>query len=92
MATNTRYGALDAAILAALAVKSLHFAHLMGDRQVKKEADAATKPTGSKYGRTLPNGPREPDRTLDRRLQALRRAGKIAFDSKKGWLLAQPKA
>jgi hypothetical protein len=86
--TNTRYGALDAAILAALGSNPMHFTHLMGDRQVGKEAVAATKPTRPSWPATT-EGPREPDRTLDRRLQALRRAGKITFDSKTGWLLVQ---
>lgn len=84
MAINTRYGALDTAILSALSDGPLHFTHLIANRQVSKEADNATTPTRPR-GSSSMSGPREPHRTLDRRLQAMRRVGKIQFDSKKGW-------
>lgn len=68
------YSQFDRSLMAYIASGRSSFAELEG------EMLSAAKP--------FCTGPRdEPDRIIDRRLQALRKAGKIRHDSKAGWRL-----
>jgi len=73
----TDYNRLDAAILAALSpTNPISFSALSAKRAVLTEAKALT--------------PDESFRAVERRLQALRKAGKIKLAPKRaGWLLAE---
>lgn len=70
---------LDAAILERLADGPLPFHALMA-RRVSEIANSLAKP--DRHGATTGW------RVIDRRLQALRKAGKITHDRKTGWRLA----
>lgn len=75
----TDYTELDAAILERLADGPLPFHALMA-RKVSEIANRLAKPDS--------HGVTTGWRVLDRRLQTLRKAGKITHDRKTGWRLA----
>lgn len=72
------YSKLDAAILAILAKGPVNFTKLqIGD--VRDISEALAKSS---------KNCKPPFRFVDSRLQALRKAGKIKYDTKQGWMLA----
>lgn len=44
----------------------------------------------ARVARVMHEHPQKVDRRVDRALQSLRKAGKVAFDRKDGWSLVQP--
>lgn len=68
------YSLLDAEIVVEIGRKNSQFTGLVAELESS--------------ARTFCKGPKdEPFRVLDRRLQALRKKGKIGYDSKLGWRL-----
>ena len=80
MSAKTDYTELDAAILACLAAGPKPFMILAEKVRVESEAVAAPDRFGKVHGW----------RVVDRRLQALRKAGKIVPHRTQGWRLATP--
>lgn len=80
MSAKTDYTALDAAILACLALGPKPFTILVDKVRLEAEAVATPDRFGEVHGW----------RVLDRRLQALRKAGKIVPHRTQGWRLAKP--
>lgn len=78
------YTKLDAAILAALKVAPLTFTVMQG--KVRKEVELIEAEHNKGVSRLHVNY-KPGFRFLDSRLQALRKAGKISFDTKQGWTL-----
>lgn len=79
----SKYEALDALILAKIKVRPATFSELYSG-SVRKECDAIAKAGGNKHLAFF--GGSSPWRVLDRRrLQALRRAGKIQHNRTRGW-------
>ena len=72
-----RFAEVDALILDALSGRSRYFSDLRYDKRIKAAAASVAKP--------WPNGYKATERVIDRRLQALKKAGKIVFNSKSGW-------
>ncbi|KVD80767.1 hypothetical protein WS62_25950 [Burkholderia sp. ABCPW 14] len=82
--TNTKYEKLDALILSKIGVAPIRFASIYGG-DIKDESDRIVSEQGprSLYGFA------DPWRIVDRRLQSLRKAGKIR-STPKGWVRAEP--
>lgn len=78
----SKYEALDALILAKIKARPATFSELYSG-SVRKECDAIAKAGGNKHLAFFGGG--SPWRVLDRRLQALRRAGKIRHNRACGW-------
>ena len=72
------YSKLDAAILARIAMGPTNFTKLQGG-DVRDISEALAKSDKSW---------KPPFRFVDSRLQALRKAGKIKYNTKQGWMLA----
>ncbi|AOY93794.1 hypothetical protein BKK79_20180 [Cupriavidus sp. USMAA2-4] len=87
--TKTKYEKLDALIIAAIVGSPIDFGSIY-QRDVKKEceriADEENKARGLSRWHEIPGW-----RVLDRRLQAMRKAGKIRHTGK-GWVPAQEAA
>lgn len=72
----SQYADLDKAILDRLDGGGDWPLHFLFAHEVRRECERLAKATG-----------RESFRVMDGRLQALRKAGKIAYDTKTGWSL-----
>lgn len=79
----SKYEKLDALILSEIGVSPISFAYLRGCRALMSECDRHAKEAGTKRS---PYGV-DDWRILDRRLQALRKTGKIKATGK-GWIRA----
>lgn len=80
------YTKLDAAILAALKDAPLTFTAMQGNAEVRKEVGLIEAKHNE--GLLRRDSAYKPGwRFLDSRLQALRKAGKVGFDTKQGWTL-----
>ncbi len=77
----TKFALIDALILKRLAQGSLRFISIAYNREISMEAEKLAIP--DRIGKT------QGFRVVDRRLQALRKAGAIKFNSKTGWSLAE---
>ncbi|AOJ10367.1 hypothetical protein [Burkholderia mayonis] len=82
--TNTKYEKLDALILSKIGVAPIKFASIhSGDIEDESNRIVSEQGPHSLYGFT------DPWRIVDRRLQSLRKAGKIR-STPKGWVRTAP--
>lgn len=78
---SERFAGLDAALLAAIKAGAVTFGALLAQEPLLRDATALA--SADRWGQ------RNGDRVIDRRLQALRRAGKLKFEARQ-WRVVAP--